>query len=295
MKFLLLLALQATLAFKLEPEGFELKKSAVIRPKDKIFPFKMVDFDPTEKFSLTIKAVHQEGKQEKYTLSAEGTGDEINQQLSVQKLPIISAHVENYKASVVLKNLKTGKIQKFDYTFQAVPHIQVEDLLQSHKGEITYPFKSHKLPEALKDKKLKIVLAEENPNIELTQQDGFIVLNAKDPKAVPNIKFNLVDETADHTSQDLYTTRIKLAEAPARVSKKMYFFASGALVLIMLAALVFYYTRPKRAVVVYEPERTTIVPGLGPGNVPRNISLADNYGQNNILDLRDAQNKDNRL
>jgi hypothetical protein len=321
MKFLLLLVCQAALGFKLEPQGFDLKDIVVRTQDDKVFPFILTDYQPDEKFSLVIKSVHQEGNKEVHTIAADGTGDEINNQLNAMLLPHVVSHVENHKATVVIKSHTTGQEDKFEYHFRTVPYIQVEALHEKMEGPATYPLRSHKLHDAFKGKKLTLVPETNHPEIEMTNDDGHVVLSVKDGKAMPQLKFHVRDEETQRRSADLYTlpltsaaTNSTTATAAAtgdaavaavavpskrRINPKTYAYVSGAFVILLLAAIVFYYSNKKKETNAYEPDRLTLVPGLDHANVPNRITLpADTYTQgnaygasNNVLDLKDFNNK----
>lgn len=308
MKLLLLLACQSALAFNLVPEDFDFKNQIVRRQGDKIFPLRLEDYDPAHNFTLAIKSVHLEGKKEVHSVVFVGTGDEVNAQLDAKVLPFVTAHTENHNVTVTVKDQTTGQESKAEYTFKAMPHIEVEELLSKATGPVAYPFRSHRviLPESLKNVTLKVVPEKEDADVEMAHDDGHITLNLKGKKAMPQLKFHLADEHGKYRSADLYTLP-QVAHAP-KSSSKTFAYISGVLVIIMLAVIVVYYSRKKEKTDAFVPDRPTMVPGLGNPhvhtnpNVPQHISLpVDNAGNTygnpygktygNVLDLKDAHNK----
>lgn len=294
MKLLLLLACQSALAFKLVPEDFDVKNGVVRRPGEKIFPLKLEDYDPTHKFTLVIKSVHQEGNKEVHSVAFDGTGDEVNARLDATVLPVVTAHIENHNVTVSVKNQNTNEEEKVEYTFKALPHIEVEDLHAQAKGPITYPFRSHKLklPEALKNSKLRFVTEKEDADVVIAHEDGHISLNVTNKKEMPRLKFHVADEHGKFRSADLYT--VPEVVHAKKNNSKIFACISVVLVVIMLAVIVVYYSKKKEKVEVYVPDRPTLVPG----NAPAHISLpvdnyAGTYGKTyaNVLDMKDTQNK----
>lgn len=317
MKLVVLLACQVAFGFKIVHENVDLKDVVVRRTNDKIFPFRLDAFDPEDKFTLVIKNTHLEGNKEVHSFAIDGTGDQINIALDERRLPPVIAPLESHRTEVTIKNHSTGHEEKFEYKFKALAHIEVEDLRTQTPAEAAYPLRSHKLPDSLRGKKLRLVAEGDHPDLELTQKDDHIVLNVKNGKPMPAAKFHVLDEENNHRSADLYTLPHAPVAAPTgtpltaettaaaaalknaapvvkrRITPKTYFYISGVFVAIVLAAIIVSYSSKKKEPVVYEPDRLTMVPGMGNANVPRHISLpVDTYGQStNILDLKDAHNK----
>lgn len=293
MKLLLLVVFQAIFAFKFEPQGFKLKEFATIETSGQLFPFTLTETDPTHEYNLIIKSICKEDALKTHNINITGTAEFINAALQTQKLPLVTSHEDNYKGSVFIKDLKSGKKKEFDYKFKTVPHIQVENLLQKLTGNITYPFQSFKVADSYKGKKLEVNVEESSPGVELIHKDGYIVLNVKDPQGFPNAKFHIIDEESQKRSADLYIKEGKLVVLKKNRINYILCYVSAGFVIILLVAIIYYYMRPKKEFSRYEGDRITPMPGLVSSNVPRHISLpVDNHApHNNILDLKDLHNK----
>lgn len=291
MNFLFLLTLQIVSAFKFEPEGFKLKEVHTVRSSERLFPFKLTDFDAAHTFEVNIKATCQEDAQKVYTVNISGTPEVVNSELKNQKLPLVTSHTENYVATAFIKDKDSGKEVKFDYKFKALPHIEVEDLWEKTKEAITYPFKAFKISDKFNKKNLELNIEQSSPDTELIHNDGYIVFNSKPDTNFTDIKFHLFDKETNQRSADLYLRKPTVIHTKTTSSRRIFYYLSLALVLILLVVIIYHYAKPKKTV-RYEPERPTM-PGFSSSNVPRHISLpvdAPIY-TNNILDLKDAHNK----